>query len=172
MKPGLPSPSIGLAWLLATHPNPTRRNPAEALPLAEKLVAGIGPSTPLSAIEAQDKRASYAPLGPVTRFGEGLERQHVIDAKRVSPDVLDHLFKAKTGEVFAAPVQDGMLIARLKEVNAAAPVGQQAQVQAQLAETLRNDIGNNLMDQVSKAFADRYPVEVDQKSIDSMITGR
>lgn len=42
LKPGLPSPSIGLAWLLATHPNPARRSPAEAIPLAEKLVAQSG----------------------------------------------------------------------------------------------------------------------------------
>ena len=42
LKPGLPSPSIGLAWLLATHPSPSRRNPAEAIPLAEKLVTQSG----------------------------------------------------------------------------------------------------------------------------------
>ncbi len=42
----------------------------------------------------------------------------------------------------------------------------------QLTQSLRNDIGSNLMDQVAKAFADRFPAEVDQKSVDSLITTR
>lgn len=145
---------------------------AQAQALADKLAKDIGPSSQLSAIEAQDKRASYAPLGPITRFGEGPDRKNVVDAKRVSPDLLERLFKAKVGEVVVAPVQDGFVVARLKEVAGAAPTGTQAEVQKQLTDSIRNDIGSNLMDQVYNAFANRYPVEVDQTIVDSITATR
>ncbi|MBY0511111.1 MAG: peptidyl-prolyl cis-trans isomerase [Rhodospirillaceae bacterium] len=145
---------------------------AQAQALADKLAKDIGPSSQLSAIEAQDKRVSYAPLGPITRFGEGPDRKNVVDAKRVSPDLLDRLFKAKVGEVVVAPVQDGFVVARLKEVAGATPTGTQAEVQKQLRESIRNDIGSNLMDQVYKAFANRYPVEVDRTIIDNITATR
>lgn len=140
--------------------------------LADKLAKDIGPSTKFSNLDAQDKRVSYAPLGPITRFGEGLDRKNVVDAKRLSPDVLEHLFKAKTGDVFVAPVQDGMLIAQLKEVVPAGTPSVENGVQRQLAESLRNDIGSNLTDQVAKAFADRFPTELDRQTIDRMIATR
>ena len=171
VTPPTPKPLLDVrAQVAALWESEEKQKQAQAL--ADKLAASAGPSTQFSGIEAQDKRASYAPLGPITRFGEGLDRKNVVDAKRVSPDVLEHLFKAKVGDVFVAPVQNGVLVARLKEVNPGVPVGAQAALQAQLEQSVRNDIGSNLMDQVSKAFADRYPAEVDQKSIDSMITTR
>jgi peptidyl-prolyl cis-trans isomerase D len=145
---------------------------AQAQALADKLAKDIGPSSQLSAIEAQDKRASYAPLGPITRFGEGPDRKNVVDAKRISPDLLDRLFKAKVGEVVVAPVQEGFVVARLKDVNSATPTGTQAEVQKQLAESVRNDIGSNLMDQVYKAFANRYPVEIDRTAVDNITATR
>jgi len=141
--------------------------------LAEKVAAGaLGPTSQLSRLEASDARLSYAPLGPITRFGEGLDRRNIVDTKRLSTEVLDNMFKSKPGEMFVAEVQDGFLVARLKEVVTATPTGDQAAFQKQLSESLRNDIGSNLLDQVSKAFAERFPAEIDQPSIDNMIATR
>jgi len=96
----------------------------------------------------------------------------VIDAKRVSPEVLEQLFKAKAGEVFVAPVQDGVVIARLKEIIPATPTGSLAVTQVELYQSVRNDIGSNLMDAFSKGLAARYPVTVDQKIIDGVMASR
>ena len=136
---------------------------------AAKLVANIGASTQLSALATADKRLSYAPLGPTTRFGTGLQSDHLIDAQRVSPDVLDRVFKAKPGDVFAAKVSSGMLIVRLKEIVESSPEALPAGDLQQIELTLRNEIGSNLIDQMAKAFEDRYPAEMNQKIIDAMI---
>lgn len=144
----------------------------QAQAMADKLAADIGPPTLMSALESKDKRMSYAPLGPVTRFGEGLERQHVIDATLISPQVLDKLFAAKIGDVITAPVATGILVARLKDIAAPQAVGELAGARDQLATSIHNDIGANLADQLSHAFAIQFPVEIDQKAIDAMVTVR
>lgn len=142
---------------------------SQAQAIADKLAADIGPSTQLSTLGAKVKAASYAPLGPVTRFGEGLDRQHVIDSTRVSPQALDKLFAAKIGDVFVAPVATGILIARLKAGELPKAAGDLLRAREELENSLRNDIGNNLMDQLTRAFAQRFPVEVDQKTVDAMV---
>ncbi len=142
---------------------------AQAQAIADKLAADIGPSTQLSTFNAKVKDSSYAPLGPMTRFGEGLDRQHVIDSARVSPQALDKLFAAKIGDVFVAPVATGILIARLKAIETPKAAGDTARAREDLEISLRNDIGSNLMDQVTRAFAQRFPVEVDQKTVDAMV---
>lgn len=42
-RPGSPLPTLGLAWMLAAHPDPARRNPDEAVRLAETVAAQVGP---------------------------------------------------------------------------------------------------------------------------------
>jgi len=142
---------------------------AQAQQVADKLAADAGPSVQLSALEAKDKRASYAPLGPVTRFGDGLEVQHIIDSTRVSPQLLEKLFNAKVGDVFTAPVATGVLVARVKEINVPVAAGSLQAAREQMALSLRNDIGSDINDQFLRALTKRYPVEVDQKSVDTIV---
>lgn len=142
---------------------------AQAQAIADKLAGGIGPSTQLSTVAAGVKDATYAPLGPLTRFGEGLDRQHVIDSARVSPQALDKLFTAKIGDVFVAPVATGVVVGRLTSIQSPTAAGDLARVQEQLGLELRNEIAGNLMDQLARAFGERYPVEIDQVSVDAMI---
>lgn len=135
---------------------------------ADTLVKEIGASTQLSSLEAKQKGASYAPVGPITRFGNGLEVQHVVDNTRLSAQMLDKLFSAKVGDVFTAPVETGIVVARLKEVTPAKPDAAVAATQ-QMGDALRNGIAADLAAQTSAAFAARYPVEVNQPSIDQIV---
>jgi len=139
---------------------------------AAKVAADIGTSVQLSAVAAKDKRLSYAPLGPVTRFGSGLLPQHVIDPARVSTEMLEKLFKAKPGEIFTANVADGIVVARLTMVQTPSAAGSPATEQEQLSMSLRRDVGVDIIDQMAKAFAARYPAELNQTAIDQMITAR
>ncbi len=156
-------PQVAALWETAE-----RQNQAQAL--ADKLAKDINATTVMSDIK--EKSASFAQLGPLTRFGQGLEIQHLVDAKRVSPVLLDKLFNAKVGDVVVAPVSTGVLIARLQAVETPKITGMLAAQRDQLADTLRQDIATDLTEQLTRAFAARYPVEVDQKTIDNMITGR
>lgn len=156
-------PQVAALW-----ENAERQSQAQAL--ADTLAKDIGPSTVMS--EIKDKRAVYAQLGPLTRFGQGLEIQHVVDAKRISPQVLDKLFAAKVGEVIVAPTSTGVVIASLQAIETPKVVGALAVAQSQLADAVKQDIATDLTEQMTRAFAVRHPVEIDQKTIDSMITGR
>jgi len=142
---------------------------AQAQQIADKLAAEVGPSALLSSLEAKEKRASYAPLGPLTRFGDGLEVQHIIDSSRISPQMLEKLFAAKVGDVFTAPVAGGVMVARLKEINVPVASGNLVAAREQLAQGLKRDIAGDIDDQFLRALAQRYPVEVDQASIDKIV---
>ena len=154
-------PQIAALW-----ENDERQKQAQEL--ADKLAKDINATTVMSDIK--DKRVAYAPLGPVTRFGQGLDIQHVIDAKRLSPQVMDKLFAAKVGDVVVAPVSTGVVIARLSSVEVPKPVGALAAAQSQLSDAVKQDIASDLNAQLIRAFTTRYPVEIDQKTIDGMIT--
>jgi hypothetical protein len=140
--------------------------------IADKLAADIGPSSTLSSLETKDKRVSYAQLGPITRFGESPDQKHIVDTSRLSPEVLEKLFKAKEGDVFTAPVQNGVVVARVKDIVTATPTGAQLASEQQLLQSLKQDIGSNLVDQVTKSFTARFPATVDQKSLDTMTAAR
>ena len=141
---------------------------AMAKDIADKAAAGITASTVLATLEAADKRLSYAQLGPVTRFGEAPKQGDPLDFRRVSPELLEPLFKAKVGEVVTAAVADGMVIARLKEIRPAQPSAPESGY-SQLADSLKGAIGNDLMEAMSRAFGKRYPVEVNNTVVDDLI---
>jgi peptidyl-prolyl cis-trans isomerase D len=142
----------------------------QAQELAEKLTHDIGPSTALSSLESSDKRVSYGQLGPIRRFGDPVSRSHIIDSKRVSPEVLDKMFSGKVGDVFSAPVVDGVLIARIKEVS---PPAQSTDADVrQLADNVKSSIQSDLADELTKAFGKRFPTEVNTKLIDETIGQR
>jgi peptidyl-prolyl cis-trans isomerase D len=144
-----------------------RQNEAQAL--ADKLLDQVKANAAMTALASQEKRASYAPLGPVTRFGEALQRGVLIPSELVSPEVLAHLFDAKVGEAFAAPVADGVVVARLKDIQTAQPTGDLAQGDAQLKSALQSSIASDLMEQLTHGFSSRYPVEVNNKVVDDMV---
>ena len=144
----------------------------KAKELADSIQAEIGPSVKLSELAAKHDNVSYAPLGPITRFGEGLEQGHIVDSKLISPAVLDEMFSAKVGAVISAPVSEGMVIARLSEINEPKPEGQLATSQVQLRASVINTMREDLATQVVQAFAARYPVEINNEIIDQTISLR
>jgi len=148
----------------------TRTAKAEAL--AAELQSDIGPSSKFSDIASDRANVSYAPLGPITRFGEGLDVGHIVDSKLISPAVLNELFSAKPGTVVFAPVDDGFVIARLNQINVATPEGNLTSAQSQLKMTTINAMREDLATQISSAFAARYPTEINNQVIDQMISLR
>ena len=142
---------------------------AMARDIANKAAAQITPTTAMNTLETADKRLSYALLGPVTRFGESPQQGTALDTRRVSPEMLEPVFNAKVGDVITATVLDGVLVARLKEIRPA-QAGDPASGYAQLVEGLKTAIGGDLMDQITRAFGKRYPVEVNTAVIDDMIS--
>jgi tetratricopeptide (TPR) repeat protein len=82
LKPGLPAPVIGLAWLLATHPDASRRDPAQAIALSERLTALSHNHNWMS---LDTLAAAYAGGG---RFDEAVKTaQRALDlARTVSPN--------------------------------------------------------------------------------------
>ena len=145
---------------------------AKAQALAAELESSIGPSSKFSEIAANHANVTYAPLGPVTRFGEGLEVDHIVDSKLISPAVLGKLFSTHSGNVVSAPVADGFVIARLKQTNIPNSEGRLASSHLQLKTTVQNTMREDIADQVVKAFAARYPAEINNEVIDQMISLR
>ncbi len=141
---------------------------AAAKQIADAAVAKISASTALNTLEAADKRLSYSVLGPVTRFGESPPLGAPIDMRRVSPELLAPLFNAKVGDVVTAAVADGVVVARLKEI-VPAQAAKPESGYAQLADSFKTAIGNDLMEEMSRAFAKRYPLEVNNTVVDDLI---
>jgi hypothetical protein len=92
-----------------------------------------------------------------------------VDAHRVSPELLEALFAAKPGDVVTVPVADGVVIARLKDVHPA-QANAADNGYSQLADTFKTAIGNDLMEEMSRAFGKRYPLEVNNTIVDDMIS--
>lgn len=132
---------------------------------AEKIAKELTPSVTMSSLVDKDKRLSYARLGPLTRFGESLARDYVVDSKRVGPEMLDQLFKAKVGDVIVAPVAGGYIVARLREIVPPKPEGDLARTFADVSQSTRNALAQDLMQQFSAALAERYPVTLNAKAI-------
>lgn len=144
---------------------------AEARKIADGLAAEIGPSTVLSAHETKDGKVTYGLIGPVTRFGQPLDRFHLVDTGRLSAQMLGKLFSAKAGEVFTADVAEGVLVARVKEIIVPQPVGQLAATRDEINNSLRNAIANDLVEQMSNTFSSRYAVDVNQAVVDQIVKG-
>lgn len=138
---------------------------AAAKIVAEKISADVSPSVTMTSIADKDKRLSYAKLGPITRFGESLSKDYVVDAKRVGPDMLNRLFSAKADDKVISPVLGGYLVARLKEIIPAKAEGDLAQTFTDIQLSTRNAIGQDLLQQFSTAIAVRYPATINSQVI-------
>jgi peptidyl-prolyl cis-trans isomerase D len=132
---------------------------------AEKIAASLSPSVTLTALADKDKRLLYAKLGPLTRFGESLTRDYVVDSKRVGPEMLDKLFNAKVGDSFTATVQGGYIVARVQQIVPGKAEGELAAAMASLQNSTREAMTNDLLQQFTTALADRYPVKLNGKAI-------
>ncbi|MDX2224868.1 MAG: peptidyl-prolyl cis-trans isomerase [Rhodospirillaceae bacterium] len=141
----------------------------ETKKLAEKIAADIGPSTSMTQLADADQRLSYAQLGPLTRFGVSLDPAYIIDSRRVGPELLDQLFAAKVGDVMTAPVVDGYVVARLKEVVPPAPSGELATALSEIKAGTRNAMAQDLLSQFDRAIAGRYQVAVNQETLDQLL---
>jgi peptidyl-prolyl cis-trans isomerase D len=144
---------------------------AAAHALATKLAKDAGPSTPLADLAPKTKGVSFAPLGPLTRFGEGLNAAHMIDSKRVSPELLEKLFTAKPGDVITANVANGTVVARLRDIIPPGDGEDTAKLRAQVANAVKEGIAQDLLAETSQALSERYPAKVNQKVIDHMAAG-
>jgi len=140
-----------------------------AADIAAKLNAEASSSTSLASLATKYKGVSYAMLGPITRFGDGLTTQHIIDTKRVSPALLDKLFTAKTGDVVIADVTGGAVIARLRDIMQPADSPDAADMRAKMASLVKESVANDLSESMYRAIANRYPVQVNQKAVDSIV---
>ena len=135
--------------------------------IADKLTKEAGGSTSLAAIAAKEK-LTVAQIGPVTRFGEPLRNDIIIDQKRTSPELLDKLFRAKVGDTVNAPVVDGVMIARLREIVPASSNIDLKMQEAPVAENLRKSVGNDLVAAMNRSFAERYPAKINNETLDSL----
>jgi peptidyl-prolyl cis-trans isomerase D len=132
---------------------------------AEKIAASLSPSVSLTSLADKDKRLSYSKLGPLTRFGESLTRDYVVDSKRVGPEMLDKLFNARVGDSFTATVQGGYIVARVQQVIPAKAEGELANAMGSLQSSTREAMTEDLLQQFTAALADRYPVQLNGKAI-------
>ena len=108
---------------------------------------------------------SYAKVGPLTRFGESLTRDYVVDSKRVGPDMLSQLFKAKVGDMIVSPVLGGYIVARVKDVIAAKPDGELAKTLSDMQAATRQAVAQDVLTQFSAALTQRYPMTLNTKVI-------
>jgi peptidyl-prolyl cis-trans isomerase D len=134
--------------------------------MAEDLKAQA--SRTMTSVADKDKRLSYAQLGPVTRFGDSLKRDYVVDSKRVSPELLTNLFKSKEGDITVSTVLGGYVIARVKQVLPAKPEGDLVEAFKQMEDQTRNAVAQDIIQQFSTALAERYPVTLNTKAIDEI----
>jgi peptidyl-prolyl cis-trans isomerase D len=142
---------------------------AEARTTADKVAAEIGAATDMSSMSTKDGKLSYGLLTAVTRFGQPLDRFHMVDTGRLSAAMLGKLFAAKPGEVITAETADGVVIARLKEVVTPQATGAQAVARNQIAGDLRNAVTGDIMEQMTAEFTKRYPVEVNHTVVDQIV---
>lgn len=140
----------------------------QAQELAEKVAKDVTATTNMAALEASDKRLSYASVGPIRRTGQPPRADVRIDGRRVSSEVLDKMFAAKVGDVFSAPVIEGMVVARVKEI-APPSAAELAEAESNGAKQLKNAIQSDLAEQMTRALAQRFPVEVNAKLIDQTV---
>ncbi len=145
---------------------------SKAQKIAEKLMSHIGPASKYSELAARHNNVSYAPLGPITRFGEGLQSYHIVDSRRISPALLEKLFSAQAGDVISAPVVEGFVVARVKEIISPNAEGALLNAQMRLRATVVNAMREDLADQIVQAFATRYPAEINNEVIDQTLALR
>ncbi len=135
---------------------------------ADKIVAEAKGATTLAPL-ATKYNASLEQVGPVNRFGEAPSKDIIVNTKRTGPELREKIFAAKVGDVVSAPVNDGVVVARLREIvpPSATDLAKQG---PELISNVRQGIANSLAAAVTQAYTERYPVKLNQTALDSLIT--
>jgi peptidyl-prolyl cis-trans isomerase D len=99
---------------------------------------------------------------PFTRF--------IRDPSSPVPDGLaSAIFKAKVGEIVVDPADKGFAVGQLKEIIAADPSKNEAE-RKQLEEQLQGAVANDMLAQFLGALKTRFPVKINRKVVDALVT--
>ncbi|MBL6946219.1 MAG: SurA N-terminal domain-containing protein [Rhodospirillales bacterium] len=135
------------------------RRDAKAKEIAEGLVERIGGGAKLADIAAE--------IGSETKTTEPFTRRSVDPDAGLPPQVVQDLFKAKSGDAVSGRRGNGYVVAHLTKIEPANPGTDSKGVEAvenDLSNSLRNDIQN----QYAAALRNRFPVSVNQRAIDEL----
>jgi peptidyl-prolyl cis-trans isomerase D len=86
---------------------------------------------------------------------------------QLPPALLEQLFTLSQGQVATAPTRDGQMVIRLQEIQNADPAAAGAQV-AQLRQSVQQAMVGDLLAQFTEGLRQRYPVTINQTTIDTM----
>jgi peptidyl-prolyl cis-trans isomerase D len=138
-----------------------RQRQAEAL--AESLAKEAAPPASLKSLAGRSPAISHTRTPAVTRSGDPVE-----GAAEDAPDraLTARLFDMDVGQTAAVPTQQGAVVLRLAEVVAADPKGNGTGV-AQLRDSLKDDMADDILAQMTQAFSMRYGVEVNREAIEA-----
>jgi peptidyl-prolyl cis-trans isomerase D len=128
----------------------------------------IGPSSNIFEITENDDMLEFAKLGPLRRFGDSLMVNYIIPRKFVSPQLMNKLFKANINDVINAEVEEGHIIAKLKEIIKPDPV-LFAETKLQIKNSISTSMGDSIVSNFSSAITDDYDIVINQEAI-SLLT--
>ncbi len=131
---------------------------------AISVIDKIGPSSDLFEITEKDELLEFANLGPVRRFGDSLMVNYIIPSQYVSTDLMNKLFNANIGEVVNAEVNDGHVIAKLKDIIKPDPF-LFANTKIQIRNAVNSNIQNTILQNFTESILDDYDIFVNQEAI-------
>jgi peptidyl-prolyl cis-trans isomerase D len=143
---------VAVDWLAAER---AKAAAEKAASVVEQLNGGAD----IAALAAELGREVKTSL-PLTRDGEDV-------AASLDPVAVETLFTLKQGEAAAVAAEDDQVILRLAEIRAPADGGDPVAT-AELRDTLRRDIANDVVSQFMAALQQEVPVSVDQDAIDRL----
>lgn len=139
---------VAAAWKDAA-----RRRKAEAR--AKEIVERVEAGATLAAVAA-DLGLEVTTQDPVLR-----------DDRTLPPGIVSQLFEARPGALAAAAIDDGHMVAQLREIQPAKPGSDKAGVKA-VEQDLRSAMARDLLEQYGAALLDRYTVKINRRTIDSL----
>jgi peptidyl-prolyl cis-trans isomerase D len=143
---------VAVDWLAAER---AKAAAEKAASVVEQLNGGAD----IAALAAELGREVKTSL-PLTRDGEDV-------AASLDPVAVETLFTLKQGEAAAVAAEDDQVILRLAEIRAPADGGDPVAT-AELRDTLRRDLANDVVSQFMAALQQEVPVSVDQDAIDRL----
>ena len=143
---------VAVDWLAAER---AKAAAEKAASIAEQLNGGADIAT-----LAADLRREVKTSLPLTRDGEDA-------AASLDPVAVETLFTLKQGEAATVADGDDQVILRLVEIRAPGDGGDPVAT-AELRDTLRRDLANDVVSQFMAALQQEVPVSVDQDAIDRL----
>jgi peptidyl-prolyl cis-trans isomerase D len=140
--------AVTAAWTQAQRDSAAKQR-ADAL--VEKIKAG----TEIAAA-AREAGAELKISAGFTRDGAGAQLPNLL---------VTELFNGPVGTVGVAPIADGYIVARLKEIQPVDPATADAQ-RTKLRDELRQALGSDLLQQFQAGLRDRFSVSINQRAVD------